>query len=141
MILQKYTERPLFRIWHPNPCGRRTPPQIGSVLRGHSFDCQIHHKNFFFNDISQWYMIYHWHISLRISNDIYQWYIGQWDISMGVSGKYIPLRYHINVIYKLVSMVYVNDISVENQLSMTYPMWYLMIYLNDKMHSMGYQNT
>ena len=34
-------ELPLFRIFHPNPCARKTHPQMGCVLREHGFGWQI----------------------------------------------------------------------------------------------------
>ena len=32
---------PLFRIFHPNPCARRTHPKMGCILRAHGFGWQI----------------------------------------------------------------------------------------------------
>ena len=32
---------PLFRIFHPNPCARRTHPKMGCVLRAHGFGWKI----------------------------------------------------------------------------------------------------
>ena len=34
-------ELPLFRIFHPNPCARKTPPQMGCVLCEYGFGWQI----------------------------------------------------------------------------------------------------
>ncbi len=34
-------ERPVFRIWHPKPCWRKTHPILGCILREHGFGSQI----------------------------------------------------------------------------------------------------